>query len=123
MGISIGVSNSSYDRVEYVTKTKIVKVPKPLPNPNPNNYKIIRQEQVGDYLVVKIKYLDCTNYEGDKIMVYKCHIEDLINQGSIDPHFSENKNYHSPIARFEPTKKGWDMAMLLVTIQNGQYAS
>lgn len=114
MGLRIGCSSSSYDRVKYVDRVVTKIVPKPLPNPNPNNYEIIRSEQIGRYFVIEIKYLDCTNYEGKKIMVYEGHIEDLINQKSIDPHFAENKNYMSPIARFEPTSEGWNMALLLI---------
>ncbi len=119
MGISIGFSSSSYDKVRYVdrevVKTKIVKVPTPpLPNPNPNRYKIIRYQEFDNYLLLEIKYLDCINYEGNKVMVYECSMDDLLKQGSIDPHFAENKDFHSPIARFEPTGKGWEMAHLFI---------
>jgi hypothetical protein len=31
----------------------------------------------------------------------------------IDPHFAKNTFYFSPFARFEPTQKGWDMAIAL----------
>ena len=86
-------------------------------NPNPKNYKIKKffkygkHKSDGHYLVVKIRYHGCTNFEGDKILVYEdARLTDLIGQGSIDPHFSNNKKYFSPIARFVPTKEGWDMA-------------
>jgi len=65
----------------------------------------------GKYLVLNIQYSGCTNYEGKKILVFKdVNVEQLEKQGSIDPHFGETKNYHWPIARFEPTDKGWSMA-------------
>ena len=32
------------------------------PNPNPLNFEIIRIEQVGEHVVAKIKYPDCTNF-------------------------------------------------------------
>ena len=38
-------------------------------------------------------------------------LEDLINQKTIDPHFSDNYKYHSPVARFEPTEEGWEMGV------------
>ena len=80
-------------------------------NPNPRNCKIIECYQNAKYLLVKVNYPDCTNFEGDKILLYEnCTIEQLIAQGSIDPHFSNNKKYLSPIARFEPTKEGFKMA-------------
>ena len=121
MGISIGFSSSSYDKVRYVdrevVKTKIVKV-NPLPNPDPKNFKIIKFEEIEEYLIVKINYPDCKNYEGNKIMVYNCSMDDLLKQGSIDPHFVENKEFLSPIARFEPTERGWTHAMLFCNCNN-----
>lgn len=78
------------------------------PNPDPSNYEIQRVKTIRLYLIVKIKYLDCTNYEGMKILVYKgCTIDQLEQQKTIDPHFCENPKYYSPIARFEPTEQGW----------------
>ena len=85
-----------------------------LPNPDPKNYVIEKLQMIGDYLVVEITYPDCTNYEGKKCMLYKdIEIQDLIEQGSIDPHFCDNNNFHSPIARFEPTERGWNMAVYI----------
>lgn len=81
------------------------------PNPNPANYQIICHKQIGRFLIVEIEYPDCTNYEGKKVLLYEnVSFNDLLSQKLIDPHFSENKNYHSPVARFEPTIKGWNMA-------------
>ena len=79
--------------------------------PDPNNYTILKSKQVGEFLIVKIHYSDCTSFEGRKILIYeKISIRDLINQKHIDPHFSDNKNFYSPIARFIPTCAGWKMA-------------
>jgi hypothetical protein len=111
MGMPVGVSKSSY---ETVTKTEYIKVP--TSNPDPSNYKIIRYLEDINYLIVMVQYPDCTNYEGKKILVYKnCTIKNLLKQKSIDPHFSENKEYYSPFARFEPTEKGWKLARKLIT--------
>lgn len=110
MGIGpFNYSSSSYDS----TPCRIIEIEKksPYPNPDPNNYKIIRGYEYNNHLIVEIKYLDCTNYEGRKILFYEnCTLLDLMKQKSIDPHFSENKKFHSPTARFEPTEKGWVMA-------------
>jgi hypothetical protein len=106
-------SSSSYDKPTtcgyyHQEKTKI-------PNPDPNNFEVIYSEQIGEYLIVKIKYPDCTNYEGIKILVYKgVVISDLLAQGSIDPHFSGNRDFYSPIARFVPTFGGLTMAKAFV---------
>jgi hypothetical protein len=84
-----------------------------LPNPDPGNYKIIKHTQINSALVVKIQYLDCTNYEGIKVLVYaNTTLAELKAQKLIDPHFSENKKFKSPIARFTPTKLGWRLAIL-----------
>lgn len=109
MGLS-PFSKSSYD-------TKIVEkvVYKTRPNPDPTNYVVIRYLEDMGYLILEIQYPDCTNYEGKKILLYKnCTMKQLLKQKSIDPHFSENTNFHSPIARFEPTELGWQMARSLV---------
>ena len=69
---------------------------------------------VGKYLVLKVRYPDCTNYEGVKIMVYEdTNIIEIqkVNKGTIDPHFGVNPDFISPIARFEPTDRGWEMAI------------
>jgi len=81
-------------------------------NPDPSNYKIVRALEVVGHLVVEIQYLDCTNYEGRKIMVFEnLTLVDLVNQKLIDPHFFPSGKYKSPIARFEPTVRGWNMAV------------
>lgn len=81
-------------------------------NPNPSNYKIKKYEQDGIFLAVFINYPDCKNYEGDKILVFSnVTIEELKKQKIIDPHFSDNDEYHSPIARFQPTHNGWVLAL------------
>ena len=109
MGISpFHLSGSVYDR-DYVKPA----APPPLPNPNPERFNIIKHEQVGGYLCVLVNYPDCTNFEGNKIMVYEgVTVHQLQWQSSLDPHFSDNGNYHSPIARFVPTEDGWKMARL-----------
>jgi hypothetical protein len=112
MGIKL-FSSSSFDRkpervTEYVT----------LPNPDPSNYKILEwMSYANGYLIVKIKYPDCTNYEGKKILVFKnCSLTDLKKQRKIDPHFSKNKKMFSPVARFEPTDEGWENAQKFVSL-------
>lgn len=85
------------------------------PNPDPKKYSIKRVQKQGDFLIIKINYPDCTNYEGNKILVYRgCTIVNLVEQGAIDPHFSENPDFLSPVARFKPDEEGWKMAEALV---------
>lgn len=77
-----------------------------------SKFKILRHEEVGRFLIVGIEYPDCKNYEGRKVLVYRnVSMEELKAQGSIDPHFCDNKDFRSPIARFVPTNEGWTMAV------------
>lgn len=82
--------------------------------PKPNKYDILQTIQVGSHLVLVIKYDACTYYEGKKILVFEdITLEKLLerNNNLIDPHFCDNTNFVSPVARFEPTENGLDMAI------------
>ena len=104
MGSLFKISKDTYDQISKNENPISI-------NPNPTNWKIIKHLQIGDVLIVKIQYPDCINYEGNKILVYEnTNIKSLKKQTKIDPHFSENKKYKSPLARFEPTDHGWNMA-------------
>lgn len=81
-------------------------------NPNPLYYKILSVWEYCGWLVVHIKYPNCTNFEGEKILVYKGLTEqELRHKTSIDPHFSEDLKL---MARFQPTKIGEKLARLFV---------
>lgn len=106
-------SHSSFDKVVYVDR--------PVPvqgNPNPSNYELLKIEQIGKFLLIKIRYPDCSNYEGVKILVFKnVELTALINQHNIDPHFSDSKKHHHPIVRFVPTDEGWEMAKKFINME------
>lgn len=105
---SSGLPKVSSDNYSYNSTS----ITRKLPNPDPNNYQIIQAEEIGNFLVLRIKYPDCTNYEGTKILVFKdVKAIDLLKQKLIDPHFFEDKKYKSPVARFVPTNEGWQMAI------------
>ena len=102
--ISMGRNSSArYPAPVYPTSCSEVKVdPAPVGNPNPKNYKFLKTLQIGKFLIVEMQYPDCKNYEGKKIMVYKdVTFKTLQKQKLIDPHFSDNKKFKSPIARFD----------------------
>lgn len=87
----------------------------PAGNPDPSNYKILLLTEVGDYLIVKLNYPNCTNFEGNKILVFQgVKLIDLMNQKLIDPHFFQDAKYASPVARFTPTEEGMIMARAFV---------
>ena len=83
-------------------------------NPNPRKFEILRSLQVGENLVVEIRYPNCTNYEGRKIVVYRgADLVSLLKQAKktgIDPHFSARDDLITPFARLEPTEEGWQAA-------------
>jgi hypothetical protein len=115
--MGIGPFSSSRGEEMYSeTKPVIVYVDRDPPgftgNPNPSNYRILRSEQVGSALVVEIKYPDCQNYEGHKILVFtNFSIEKLLAQKIVDPHFFKSTaKLRAPVARFEPTEQGWKYA-------------
>ena len=80
------------------------------PNPNPAKFQIFETKQVGANVVVKIRYPDCTNYEGVKICLFVNTTEaDLKRRERLGPHFCEDSL--SPFARFKPTVSGWEAAL------------
>ena len=114
-----GKSSSSYDKPQVVEKV-IYKSP----NPDPKNCTINFYYEFGNYQVVGIHYPDCTTFEGNKILVYKYFSIEKFNRqmqiAGIDPHFSSNKMYYSPIARFIPTEEGMQIAKDFARMLNEQ---
>jgi len=77
-------------------------------NPVPWNMEIERIVQIGCNTVALIRYPDCKNYEGRKILLYRNHTEiEVSSAKSLDPHFNDKQECISPFARFEPTDFGW----------------
>lgn len=107
MGVVKFFSSSSLDSNNESNTNKMV-----VSNPDPKKYRILREKKINDFLILKINYPESTNYEGNKILVFKnCTILDLVQQEQgIDPHFSDNEKLISPIARFKPDDEGWKMA-------------
>ena len=81
------------------------------PNPNPHNFKVQQTLQLGKLTIAQVVYPDCTNYEGNKILVFELTAEQVRDMKVIDPHFSRIAPHLSPIARFVPTERGWEMAL------------
>lgn len=109
MGIKIGFSRCSIE--ESPSSFTPSANNKNLGNPNPENFTILDEFITSMGVAAKIKYPDCANYEGTKILVFwKCSLEQwqAHKKGPIDPHFCEG--HLSPFARFEPTKEGWQAA-------------
>lgn len=119
----IGFSSCSYEeRRKYTTPvTEVVS----LPNPDPKKFTINRTHatvSINACLVLAVNYPDCTNYEGDKILLFVGNIPNLSKITKLDPHFCEGK-HPSPFARFEPTNEGWIQAVALAEIMKDVWLS
>ena len=101
-----------FDR-QYVNRPLKKEKPAPkLPNPDPKRWTVVRSRQIGPNLVLEANYPDCTNYEGNKIMLFRnCTLGHLRQQKILDPHFTNNPDVYAPFARFEPTEDGWQAAI------------
>jgi hypothetical protein len=95
----------------YSTEKEIVYVDK---DPNAFSrlkYTVEKYLEHGGHLAIQLKYDECKNYEGRKILVFQdTTILDLWHQKEIDPHFTDDKAFKHPVARFIPTDEGWGMA-------------
>lgn len=68
---------------------------------------------VGKFMIVKIYYTGCTNYEGNKILVFHGMTKKQLGKlKSIDPHFDEMSPLKL-VARFKPDDEGWFAAKTL----------
>lgn len=85
------------------------------PNPNPKRFTVLRVVQAERHLVALVHYPDCTSYEGRKVLVFAdTRAGDLCAATELDPHFTDVAPAGAlvPVARFEPTERGWRLAML-----------
>ncbi len=106
-------SSSSFDDCNQNSSNNIIRIES---SPDPSDYTIINAKTINNFLLLKIHYTKATNFSGFKILVFKdTTLNNIlkVNKYIIDPHFSENEKYISPIARFEPNEAGWEMAIKL----------
>ena len=75
--------------------------------PNPSNFKVLKEVKYGELWLSVIEYPNCTNYEGKKILITLNRPSELLY---LDPHFSVGGTV---IARFQPTKTGWELGKKL----------
>ena len=120
MGLTSLNSGSTYEQPKEVIERLIEKTASVTPGmPNPTKFSIENSVQVGNFLVVQLKYSGVTNFEGRKILVYEnITIDEFNKQGHADPHFSNNAKFYSPIARFEPTGSGWYRAKRFAVMES-----
>jgi hypothetical protein len=87
-------------------------------SPNPDEFKIVDYEQIGDHLVLKVRYPSCArcSYDQCKVMVFlNVTLKQSLAWTRIDPHFREGKapdlESPSPAARFPGSSDGWGDAI------------
>lgn len=83
--------------------------PAPAPNPDPKRWELLEVHPFRRAYVLVVRYLDCTNFEGVKVMVFRGKYRP--GRRKLDPHFSEDAG--SPVARFRPDKEGKLLAIRL----------
>ena len=109
MGLGIGCSSCSCIANPTVQKRSRNS------SPSPKKFRIERVLRLDRYSIVQAHYDEATNFEGEKLMLYKDVDRDWFdNTKELDPHFCDTGTHPSPIARFEPTGPGLEMAMELV---------
>lgn len=83
-------------------------------DPNPTKFIIRMYNEQNGNLAILVKYPNCKNYEGEKVIVYRNTTwEQVRNLKELDPHFTK-KTVIKPFARFEPTTEGWLKAVELL---------
>jgi len=80
----------------------------PAPNPRPDRWTLLEKAEYTNGYVLRVKYHDCTNFEGVKVMVYRGR---YTPRRSLDPHFYKGSD--APVARFRPDADGWRTACAL----------
>ena len=68
---------------------------------------VIQTQQVGLMTIVQARYPECPNFEGMKIIVFYTRDFEKLDLSKIEPHFLHDSNV---VARFTPTKRGWEYA-------------
>ena len=84
--------------------------------PDSRDFDIEDHKQVGQHLVLRVKYPSCAkcSFEGSKVMVFlRCNAGIALRWKEIDPHFRspspdpDPRKAPSPDARFPATEIGW----------------
>ena len=79
--------------------------------PNPYQFQILRKYVYKSYVLIMVRYPDCKNYEGKKILLFSNNTGSyggILYKDFLDPHFFED---YPLIARFLPTQEGWELGL------------
>lgn len=95
--------------------------------PDAANFEILDCEEVGTYVVLRVRYPICAkcSYEGVKVMVFGgCSLKNVLRWRRIDPHFRDSgvvqaNEAPSPVARFPGGEDGWRDAVAWASSRRG----
>lgn len=118
MGVNRSYSSRRCSSVQYVyddAAQKELAEMKALA-PDPKNWELIDHREANGNILLKVKYPNCKNNKGVKVMIFATTLAEIVKQKYLDPHFSdENTNVlnlkHHPIARFAPSQWDWAVAV------------
>lgn len=86
--------------------------PRP-PEPDASKFEILETEEISGWTIALVRYPACTTYEGKKLLVYETSAKEVRSQALLDPHFLGQPGVLSPVARFEPTDRGRELARIV----------
>lgn len=87
----------------------------PAPEPDASQFEILDTEEISGWTIALVRYPACTTYEGQKLLVYATTAAEVRSQALLDPHFLGKQDVLSPVARFEPTDRGRELARIVCT--------
>lgn len=83
-------------------------------NPIPTRFDVSKVAVINRWTIALVRYPDARNFEGNKILMFKGDVRELLDTASaLDPHFGEKNQPLNPIARFRPDDEGWNLAVKL----------
>ena len=86
----------------------------PSVDPDPRRFHVMASEVINGWTIAVVMYPDCNTFEGKKLLVFPFEVQQrvLANRTMLDPHFGPLGGF-SPVARFEPTDRGYRLARLV----------
>ena len=87
-------------------------------NPNPFNFQVTKRQDKGDFSLLEVKYPNCTNFKGNKILLLKRNGIKLENLKCLDPHFLEEHGNVEIFGRFRPTEDVWKLGLQMLEFMN-----
>jgi len=102
---------------------EVGKAVSPFGNPDPEDFTVLDawETRAGRACVLRVRYAGATNYEGIKILVYLVPLWIVSGRKRLDPHFCDGPGCLSPVARMEPTERGWRLAQgIAQAVEDGE---